>query len=140
MSRNISATFATAVLLACRRFLLPRSLIAQSILRRFNPGIKLNVSLFPFRSMRPSAGSLGRLGIILAQVLQFDGSKEIEANDFDLCWSRIHRAREWLAHEGLLEVPLCTASLRRTPIYTTSSMSFTLLTVSNRMLDWKRRL
>jgi hypothetical protein len=51
----------------------------------------------------------------LARVLQSYGHKEIEAHGFDLCWSRIHRAREWLAHEGLSEVTLCTASLRKIP-------------------------
>jgi hypothetical protein len=52
---------------------------------------------------------------ILARVLQSYGSNEIEAHGFDLCWSRIYRAREWLAGEGLFEVTLCTASLRRIP-------------------------
>jgi hypothetical protein len=51
----------------------------------------------------------------LARVLQSYGSKEIKAHGFDLCWSRVHKAREWLAHEGLSEVTLCTASLRRIP-------------------------
>lgn len=51
----------------------------------------------------------------LARVLPSYGLKEIEAHGFDLCWSRIHRAREWLAQEGLPEVSLCTGSLRRIP-------------------------
>src|SRR5215471_16891656 len=51
----------------------------------------------------------------LACVLQAYGSDGIEAHGFDLCWSRILRAREWLAHEGLPDVTLCTASLRRIP-------------------------
>jgi hypothetical protein len=51
----------------------------------------------------------------LTRVLQNYGSKAIEAHGFDLCWSRIYRAKEWLAHERLPEVALCTASLRRIP-------------------------
>jgi len=51
----------------------------------------------------------------LARVLQSYGSDQIEVHGFDLCWSRIHRARGWLVHEGLLEVTLSTASLRRIP-------------------------
>jgi hypothetical protein len=51
----------------------------------------------------------------LARVLLSYQGKEIEAHGFDLCWSRIHCARKWLAQEGLLNVTLCTASLRRIP-------------------------
>jgi SAM-dependent methyltransferase len=51
----------------------------------------------------------------MARVLKAYGCQGIEAHGFDLSWSRIHRAKVWLARERLPEVTLCTASLEKVP-------------------------
>lgn len=51
----------------------------------------------------------------MAPVLRAYGSQGIDAHGFDLSWSRIHRAREWLSRQRLPEVVLCTASLGKIP-------------------------
>lgn len=51
----------------------------------------------------------------LSYLLQAYGSKSLNAHGFDLCWSRIYRARQWLAQEGVPGVNLCTGSLTRIP-------------------------
>jgi len=51
----------------------------------------------------------------LSYLLQAYGNKHVNAHGFDLCWSRIYRARQWLAQEGVTGVSLCTGSLTRIP-------------------------
>ena len=51
----------------------------------------------------------------LSHVLQFYGSEAVNVHGFDLCWSRVYRAKQWLTQEGLSNVSLCTASLTRIP-------------------------
>jgi SAM-dependent methyltransferase len=51
----------------------------------------------------------------MARVIQNYRPSALEAYGFDLCWSRVYRAREWLAREGLPHVALCTASLAGIP-------------------------
>jgi hypothetical protein len=51
----------------------------------------------------------------LAWVLKAYGCTGIDAHGFDLSWSRIHRAKEWLARSGQPAVTLCTASLQKMP-------------------------
>jgi hypothetical protein len=51
----------------------------------------------------------------MALVLRAYGCQGIDAHGFDLSWSRIHRARQWLARAGLPDVTLCTGSLEKMP-------------------------
>jgi SAM-dependent methyltransferase len=51
----------------------------------------------------------------LSYLLQAYGKKQVNAHGFDLCWSRVYRARQWLAQEAVPGVSLCTGSLTRIP-------------------------
>jgi hypothetical protein len=54
-------------------------------------------------------------GTAMSQVLHHYGASDVNAYGFDLCWSRVYRARQWLSRQGLPEVSLCTASLAGIP-------------------------
>jgi len=51
----------------------------------------------------------------LTYVLKSYGREPLNVHGFDLCWSRILRAKQWLAQEGVTDVSLCTGSLTSIP-------------------------
>jgi hypothetical protein len=51
----------------------------------------------------------------LSYVLKSYSHESLDVHGFDLCWSRILRAKQWLAKEGVRGVSLCTGSLTRIP-------------------------
>ncbi|MFY9983740.1 MAG: class I SAM-dependent methyltransferase [Chthoniobacterales bacterium] len=51
----------------------------------------------------------------LSHVLKYYKGGRLNVHGFDLCWSRIYLAKQWLAQAGLTGVSLCTGTLTAIP-------------------------